>query len=426
MASLVGVLRRRAAQLEANKEWISDPVVRSKLCSEYLQIIVAAWGPPPNPEGGPLETHLHRCLALASAPEVVALPGFGALRGVARLRLAMLLMLYGGDCLVAKDLLFASEEETKQARIAADISPAAANLTLALIDCALAQSLYGLSLLTDSLTRNESANKYWSGINGGRGKPSVDEMLSITQHTMTLNDLGRVGEAEGIIDAASARVGKATDPQSCAMMGALQFMRRTLGNPGVAGVRDSLAAARARLTRATACIRGGGVSDLVVARAEAYTVVCFLEEAGSPREVLAAIAEYRALGGGQWADAGGCKPELGVRAAELRALSALGLHAEFDAAIAALDEWKRGNLAVCAGPGCGHQGSQPEPGALSRCGGCGRAAYCSAACQRAAWKGHKGDCKVSVRAARASGEVSAVLAVGGIRVDSSPGSMPEK
>lgn len=250
----------------------------------------------------------------------------------------MHLMLYGGDCLVARDLLFASEEETKQARIAADISPAAANLTLALIDCALARSLY--------------------------------------------------------------RVGKANDPQSCAMIGTLQFMRRSLGHTasGGAGVSDSLSAARARFARAAAYVCGGGASDLALARAEAFTVVCFLDEAGFHREVLAAIVACRALGGGHGADAGGCELELGMRAAELRALVELDLRAEFDAAVVALDECKRGNLAVCAGPGCGHQGSYPEPGALSRCGGCGRVAYCSAACQRAAWKGHKADCKVSAGA----------------------------
>ena len=65
--------------------------------------------------------------------------------------------------------------------------------------------------------------------------------------------------------------------------------------------------------------------------------------------------------------------------------------------------WPRLRRRICSG--CGKQYDLSEP-RLWVCGGCGEARYCNAACQRADWPDHEGQClhtfqeKAMIRASR--------------------------
>lgn len=321
------------------------------------------------------------------------------MRGLALLHLAKCIVFSGGDCLEARDMLLISEKETKQARTASDVSMDFASLTLARIDCALAHTLGGLGLHGDAMLRIEATAAYWARLTGGRGTPSSEEIDAVMLHAFILDDFRRKGEALALIDAAYARFSGVRDPESQSTMDSLQLMRQKIASTSDdADPRALLPAARARLARALA-EAPTSKAHTSVAVVESLTVISLLEKVEAHREVIAVAYAFRKLRRDWWQLAGPCgELEIQVFESELRALSALGLSAEYDAAIARLEERKIGGLMVCAGPGCSRQRSHPECGALNRCGGCGRAAYCCAACQRAAWKGHKAECKAAAAA----------------------------
>jgi hypothetical protein len=65
--------------------------------------------------------------------------------------------------------------------------------------------------------------------------------------------------------------------------------------------------------------------------------------------------------------------------------------------------WSAAELLGCCNLGCTNlEGMRERELDYKRCGACGAARYCSAACQKAAWAGHKVACGL-VAATRARG-----------------------